>query len=105
MCFPIVGWLLFFAEVLKARSILGRFPYYDNPDPKSIDLGIFSIIGDFGWGIYFYTCLTALLLLPVYSILYWKSKRKYIIVAILMMVFYFLIVWVDPGGFMEWIAD
>lgn len=102
---PLCGWLLFFTVVLKARYILGRFPHYDNPDPKSINLGVFSDIGDIGWAIYFCAWIIALLLLPVYIILFRKSKRNHIIAAVLILVFYFLFVWKDPGGFIEWIAD
>lgn len=96
---------MLFTMVIKAVSILGRSPSYSAPDPVQLKPGIIGDIGDYGLAIFILASFVGILLLPVYSIVFWKTKRNFILISASFLVIYTFVWFADPGGFLEWIFD
>lgn len=108
LCLVPISWVaLFFSFVLRARHALGRWPSYDHPDPKQLGFGWHHLII---W-LTINLVLASFCLAPVFLVIgiarlrsrfhQWVSLSLFVLGVILILV----ILFVDPGGFLDWFAD
>lgn len=104
--YPVLMILSVLLAGAGARLYLGHWPSFNNPDPKQI-----------AWGLPQGTILICLMIVPVSPLcasalaLYgrWQSK-EFPLVSVLTLtgislVAFFAFARIDPGGFLNWLAD
>lgn len=106
---PPVSLVLLYAFVIRIRLNIGHWPSYGNPDPAQSPFFIHDIAATIG--------LIIALLSPLGIICLWslylldekhKCKREMFRATILFVVlysFWFVLLFFDPGNYLDWILD
>ena len=95
--------IAFYSFVIRARFILSKWPFYNNPDPKLLHFNMHEKIVDYCM-VYSFASIALILILFLMSIfINIKIKKIYMIFYLLgiFIILYNLVV--DP--FFEWYAD
>jgi hypothetical protein len=105
---PLTWWFSVLTHAWRARLYLGHWPYYNNPDPKSLpdhfhpQTEILERVVP--WSGLLILVIVCLLLLGIV-----KDHKKRMLCASVLVVLGWIsavaLLFFDPGGFFEWILD
>ena len=104
---PLASVALFYSYVVRARVALGRWPLPYRPDPKDLGFDLHRGLVAAGIDVVFAAAVpTALFAVVVY---FMPSQRRrvwaFAVLYLVLLAAWFLLLWTDPGRFVEWYFD
>lgn len=102
---PLIWIFLFFFLVLRAYIYLGRMPFYNMPDPKSLHFDIHYTIVFFGILLVLLSIATYPIVFILELIIYKQLNKINFFVYLIGSISFILLTKFDPLNLNEWLLD